>query len=134
MARAERLETTVRLVHAPADGRSYAVSAHLDAVLDEGRRVVLLDDRGWSTTAFGPVDPPGLWGRETAAELEETARVVVGPDEPAPGRTREEEDALHWAALAARLGGEGVVVDGAGLARLPHDVVLDERLLARLRP
>ena len=132
MVRAERLETTVRLVDAPDDGRSYAVSVRLDAVLDDGRHVVVLDDRGWSATASGPVDAPGVWGRASAAELEDTARVVVGPDEPAPGRTHEEEGALHWAALAARLGDVGVVVDGDGLARLPHDVVLDERLRARL--
>jgi hypothetical protein len=97
MARAERLETTVRLVHAAADGRSYSVHARLDAVLDDGRRVVLLDDRGWSTSG-----PPGTWDRVRAAELEETARFVV-------------------------------VVDGDRLARLPHDVALDERLLAHLR-
>jgi len=128
-----RLETTVTLRDAPVDGRSYAVDARLDAVLDDGRRIVLLDDRGWSATAVGPVDAPGVWRRATAADFEETARVVVGPDEPAPGRTREDEDALHWAALAARLGEVGVVVDGDRLARLPHDVALDDRLLARVQ-
>ncbi|GMA24560.1 hypothetical protein GCM10025864_23190 [Luteimicrobium album] len=123
-----RLETQLRLERAAVDGRSYSVSARLDAVLDDGRHVVLLDDRGWSTSG-----PPGTSDRLTVAELEATARVVVGPDEPMPGRTRKEEAELHWSALADVLARAGIAATGAGLARLPHDVVLDERLLARVR-
>ena len=123
-----RLETSLTLARAASDRRSYSVSARLDAVLDDDHRVVLLDDRGWSTA--GPV---GTGERLDLAELEETARVVVGPDEPAHGRTHEEEARLHWSALADVLAGAGVATTGAELARLPHDVVPDERLLARVR-
>ena len=128
MVRVARLETTVRLVDAPADERSSAVHARLDAVLDDGRRVVLLDDRGWSSS--GPLD---VGDRLTVAELEGTARVVVGPDEPIHGETHEQAATQHWALLAWILDHAGVPADAGELAGLPHDVVLDERLLARVR-
>jgi hypothetical protein len=134
MTRVLRLETTVTLRDAPADARSYAVDARLDAVLDDGRHVVLLDDRGWSVGG-----PAWVWDRLTVAELEETARVVVGPDEPIHGKTYEEAAAQYWSLLAWSLDHTGILdhagvpTDPTALAGLPHDVVLDERLLARVR-
>lgn len=65
-------------------------------------------------------------------DIEETARVVVGPDEPPDGYSQEEMDASHWAYLAGVLRQQGVVVGAEELKRLPHDVVLSERLLARI--
>ena len=65
-------------------------------------------------------------------DIEETARIVVGPDEPPDGYSQEEVDAAHWAYLAKVLRRDGVVVDAQELKRLPHDVVLSERLLARI--
>jgi hypothetical protein len=62
----------------------------------------------------------------------DTARTVVGPDEPFDGSTYEDAAASHWAYLAEELRRQGIVVDGPELSRLPHDVVLSERLLARL--
>ena len=106
-----------------------SVSARLDAVLADGGRVVLLDDRGWSGSG-----PPDIWARESVEEIEFTARTVVGPDEPPPERGYEEEAAGHWANLAGTLQRQGVVVEGPELAQLPHDVVLSDRLLARLNP
>ncbi len=61
-----------------------------------------------------------------------TARTVVGPDEPFEGRSSADMAADHWASLAAVLRQQGVVADALELTRLPHDVVLSERLLARL--
>ena len=101
----------------------------LDALLADGRRMLLLDDRGWSGSG-----PPDIWARTSMEEMVFTARTVVGPDEPPPGRTQEEEAAGHWAALAGTLQQQGVAVDGSELAQLPHDVVLSDRLLARLNP
>ena len=69
----------------------------------------------------------------SAEEIEETARVVVGPDEPFDGRSQEDMETDHWASLAEVLRQQGVVVDARELKRLPHEVVLSERLLARLR-
>ncbi|WP_052847950.1 hypothetical protein [Streptomyces avicenniae] len=121
-----RLVTFVELDGAPT-ARQLSVSARLDAELADGRGLVLLGDRGW-TMAGGP----GLWTSLSAEDIERDARTVVGPDEPFDGRTHERMAADHWRALADTLGRHGVAVDGAGLARLPHDVVLGERLRARL--
>jgi hypothetical protein len=68
----------------------------------------------------------------SAEDNEETARVVVGPDEPPDGYTQEDMEAGHWAYLAGSLRQQGVAVDATELTRLPHDVVLSERLLARV--
>jgi hypothetical protein len=43
-------------------------------------------------------------------------------------------DAGHWAYVAGLLGQHGVSVTAHELTKLPHDVVLSERLLARLPP
>jgi len=64
--------------------------------------------------------------------LQETARAVVGPDEPANGRTHAEMEASHWDALASVLRQDGVEVGTAEPRHLPHDVELSERLLARV--
>jgi hypothetical protein len=64
----------------------------------------------------------------------DTARVVVGPDEPFAGHSHGDMAAGHWAHLAGVLRRQGVAVDAVELERLPHDVVLSERLLARLSP
>jgi hypothetical protein len=65
-------------------------------------------------------------------DIEETARFVVGPDEPFAGRSQEDMEADHWASLSEVLRRQGVVVDARESKRLPHDVVLSERLLARV--
>ena len=127
MAAVERLVTSVDLEHESADGRSSTVSARLEAVLVDGRRVLLLDDRGWSSSGSSDI-----WASTTLQEMENTARMVVGPDEPPPGRSWEAEEALHWAHLAGTLDQHGVPADGVELMRLPHDVVLSEPLLTRL--
>jgi hypothetical protein len=41
-------------------------------------------------------------------------------------------EADHWAQLTGVLRHQGVVADALDLKRLPHDVVLSERLLARV--
>jgi hypothetical protein len=99
----------------------------------DGRRVLLLDDRGWTSGPLvpyggGPVGdaPTGV----SVEEIETNARAVVGPDEPMEGSSQEEAEAAHWAYLTAILRQDGVIVDPLDLKRLPHDVVLGERLLA----
>lgn len=120
----ERLITT-----ADVDDRSPAqphvsVRARHEAALADGRRLLLLDDRGWASNQ--------PWAALSAEDVEETARMVVGPDEPAPGRSREEEEAGHWSHLAATLQRHQVAVDARELRNLPHEVVLSERLQARI--
>jgi hypothetical protein len=118
-----RLLTTADVDNRPP-GSGVSVQARHEAVLADGRRVLLLDDRGWSSS--------GGWATTSAADVEETARVVVGPDEPVQGHTREDAEADHWAYLARILRRHGVRADAEDLARLPHDVVLGDRLRARI--
>ncbi len=127
MAAVTGLATFVDLSADVTDGRQLSVSARHEAVLRDGRRVLLLDDRGWSASG-----PPEIWARTSIEDVVGTARTVVEPDEPFEGRSREDTAAGHWAHLAAVLRRQGVVVDALELMRLPHDVVLSERLLARL--
>jgi hypothetical protein len=110
-----------------ADARQMSVSARHEAVLADGRRALLLDNRGWSESG-----PPGVWATSTVEDIVDTARTVVGPDEPFDGRSYEDMEAGHWAQLAEVLRQQGIVADAMELKRLPHDAVLSERLLARV--
>ncbi|MCX5408842.1 hypothetical protein OHA37_33940 [Streptomyces sp. NBC_00335] len=120
-----RLVTYTDLHVSATNARQLSVSARLEAVLADGRSVVLLDDRGWSTSG-----PSGMAELTSTEDIEETARSVVGPDEPFDGMTREEMAAGHWGYLAGILRQHGVDVPAHDLERLPHDVVLSERLRA----
>jgi hypothetical protein len=146
VAAVTRLLTLVDVDDADDDGpdsHRMSVRARHEAVLEDGRRVVLVDDRGWSGTVGVVSDgdaPPSAedvgslsaWAHETVESMERTARDVVGPDEPPEGRSWAEEEAGHWDALAGILRVEGVEVSGAELMALPHDVELSDRVLARL--
>lgn len=124
MAAVERLVTIADVDDAVADEGHVAVQARQHAVLADGRRLPLLQDRGWGSTQ--------RWATVTIDDVAATTRMVVGPDEPVAGATREEAQADHWAALAGMLQRHGVTVDARDLPHVPHDVELDERLLARL--
>jgi hypothetical protein len=133
MARVVRL-VTIADVGDDSDARHLSVSARHEAVLDDGRRVLLLDGRGWSETlrGAGANEVADLWAITSEQHIAETARVVVGPDEPFDGHSQDDMERDHWNALAAGLRAGGIDVDGAELKQLPHDVVLSERLRARL--
>lgn len=111
----------------PDDPRSMSLSALHSAVLHDGHRVTLLDDRGWSVSC-----PPDIWRRTSIAEVEETARVVVGPDEPFDSHSQADMETDHWAYLARTLGRRGVAVSADELRRLPHNIELTDRLRTRL--
>jgi hypothetical protein len=144
VAAVTRLVTLVDVNDEVADTRQMSVSARHEAALADGRRVLLLDDRGWTSSALRAFWPPegadgesrrdqlDTWAVMSVEDIEETARVVVGPDEPAEGRSQADAEADHWAHLADVLRQQGVVVDALDLKQLPHDVVLSERLLARI--
>lgn len=132
LRRVVRLETLTD-ARETGDPRSTSVSARHEAVLDDGSRVLLLDDRGWTGMLRGPgADAMDAWALTTEDEIVETARAVVGPDEPHGDRSYEDMATGHWDTLAATLRAQGVIVEGADLRRLPHDVVLSDRLRARL--
>ena len=114
--------------------RRISVSARHEAVLEDGRRLLLLDDRGWTEELRGAgangIDD--LWALTPETVIVETARVVVGPDEPYRGRTQGDMETDHWNALAETVRAHGVLADASELRQLPHDVVLSDRLRARL--
>jgi hypothetical protein len=147
MAGVTRLLILVDIDDADDDGptaRRMSVTARHEAVLEDGRRVVLFDDRGWSgqlgVVWAGDAPPPEaegqglatIWAFETVEGLERTARAVVGPDEPAPDGTPDEMEASHWKALAGVLREQGVEVETDELRQRPHDVELSSRLRARV--
>lgn len=108
------------------DPREMSLGALHLAVLDGGRRLTLLDDRGW-----GVHGPPDIWRRTSGEEIEANARMVVGPDEPYGSHSQADMQADHWAHLAGILREQGVLVGVEELRRLPHDVELSERLRSR---
>jgi hypothetical protein len=133
-----RLLTLVDLRDNDLEGQM-SFSARHEAVLEDGRHLLLLDDRGWSssfprTTADSDSarDVPDFWATTSREEIEETTRFVVGPDEPFGERSQEDMERDHWAYLAGILRQQGVAADADGLKDLPHDIVLSERLLALL--
>jgi hypothetical protein len=65
-------------------------------------------------------------------DIQETTRIVVGPDAPFEGSSQEDAEEGHWAYLSDLLRQHGIVMDALDLRRLPHDVVLSQRLLARV--
>jgi hypothetical protein len=116
------------------DPRRVSVSARHEAVMEDGSRLLLLDDRGWTEELRGPGanEIDDLWALTSEGDIAETARLVVGPDQAFGGRSQDDMENNHWSALAETLRGHGVVVDASELRQLPHDVVLSDRLRARL--
>ena len=108
----------------PSHPERVSIRVRLELELADGRRVLLLNDRGWSSSA--------TWSELTMEHILMNARDVVGPDEPPQGRSREEEANLHWASLQRTVQRHGVTVRADELRQLPHDVVVSERLLARV--
>ncbi|MBC3760882.1 hypothetical protein ACUN7V_16530 [Quadrisphaera oryzae] len=128
-----RLVTSVTPDPEVASQPEHQLSARalLELELADGARVVLLDDRGW-TSSTGRSS--SIWASTTREDVEETARTVVGPDGPVHGGTWEQAVAASWSHLADVAVASGVAVGGPELASLPHDVVVDATLLARLSP
>jgi hypothetical protein len=92
-----------------------------------GDRVLLLADRGWSSSG-----PPNIWAVTSVEEIADTARMVVGPDEPFGGRSQRDMEADRWTSLAAVLRRQVVDADPVEVGRLPHDVVLSAQMLKRI--
>ena len=121
MSNVIRLVTYADVYHHPPQPGDVSISARHELELADGRRVLLLNDRGWGSS--------GTWAEQSVSVIEGNARTVVGPDEPPKGRSQEEEAALHWAYLQSIAQRQGVAVDADELRQLPHDVVLSRQLL-----
>ncbi len=142
MAAVRRLVTFVDVADHVADTRQMSVSARHEAELVDGSRVLLLNDRGWGSSlgwarTASEDDSrhehvPDIWAATSVEDIQETARMVVGPDEPFDGRSQEDMEAGHWAHLQQILQRQGVIIDAAELRQLPHNVMLSQRLLARI--
>lgn len=142
MTAVDRLVTIVDIRGPVDDARCMSLSARHEAVLADGRHVLLLNDRGWTSSLGVASGKPvvaddrtaslDIWVATSIADIEETTRMVVGPDEPFDGHSHEDMANDHWAALAAILQRRDIAVDVRELRRLPHEVVLSDRLLARL--
>jgi len=145
MSAVTRLVTFVDLAEEVGDTRQMSFSARHEAVLLDDRRVLLLNDRGWTSSPLIAVQAgeasdrdstreqkPDIWATTSVEDIEQTARMVVGPDEPSDGFSQEDAEQGHWAYLSDVLRQKGVSVDALDLRRLPHDVVLSGRLLARV--
>jgi hypothetical protein len=96
----------------------YSVDLRHVARLDDGREILLLDDRGFSGQCA-----PGAF--PTLEEVELTARTCVGPDEPV-----DQQSDAHWTFVVEQLRAAGVTASVDEVRRLEPDVVLDERLRA----
>ncbi|MEJ3653137.1 hypothetical protein WEH80_09145 [Actinomycetes bacterium KLBMP 9759] len=125
MSAVERLVITADVDDGAAHGEQVSVRARMDAVLADGRWIVLLDDRGWGSTQ--------TWASISANDVEETTRTAIGPDEPAAGRSVEQSTTDHWTHIARILLSNGVPVDPGRLRALPCGFVMSERLAARVR-
>jgi hypothetical protein len=82
-------------------GQASVVVRH-DAVLTDGRRLTIFDGRGWSWSVRrgegDAVNDPWTW--TSTKDIEDTARVVVGPDEPLDGRSQHDMEVDHRAHIA----------------------------------
>ena len=92
--------------------------------LEDGRRVLLHTDRGWTDglRSTGPSDPGDLRDFETLDRLTETVLQVVLPDD-------EDDPEPHpWAWLAELARSRGLDVTADDLRVLPYEVVFTEKL------
>ncbi len=99
--------------------RGMAIDVHEFAVLDDGRRLTLHQERGFSTSAT----------RMTADHAERSVLTTVLPDD---AEVTGEDHPWEW--LAALIRAHGVAVTAEQLKAVPYVVELGPRLSAVLEP
>jgi hypothetical protein len=107
-----------------ADGRTVSYSVSEFALLDDGRRVVLRGELGF-TIGWGSSVPAGtpVWEPDTVESLTRDVLNVVLPDDDDTG----EDHPWEWLAELAREHGLDVTADD--LRGLPYEVELTDRVL-----
>lgn len=98
--------------------RGYSVDVHEFAVLDDGRRLILHQDRGYS----------GSGKPSSAHEKRNVLTTVLGDDAEITG----EDHPWEW--LASLIQGHGVTVTSVDLESVPYVVEFGPRLAALLMP
>lgn len=92
----------------------------LKAQLENGQCILVLDDRGWSTSEN--------WSRAEPSAIRETTLTVVGPDEPAPGASRAQALRDYWKCIRSFLAAQGIHLSIEELMALEHEVRFGPRL------
>ena len=108
------------LAEAEPGSTQVSVGVLFQAQLEDGRCIVLLDDRGFSTSA--------QWQQVTPAEIRATSLVVVGPDEPSPGQTQAEALHDYWEYIASLLAAQQIQEPTEELVKLEHEFRFGPRL------
>jgi hypothetical protein len=106
----------------PPDGRTQSFSVSEYARLDDGRRVVLHRERGFTIGS----NAGAVRDFESAASITQTVLNVVLPDDD------DTTDAHPWTWLAELAQIQGLDVTAADLRDLPYDVVLTETVTSWL--
>lgn len=108
------------LAEAEPGSTQVSVGVLFQAQLEDGKCIVLLDDRGFSTCA--------QWQQARPEEIRDTALAMVGPDEPAPGRTQAEALHDYWDCIASLLAAQQIQEPAEELVKLEHEVRFGPRL------
>jgi hypothetical protein len=105
------------------DPRRFSFDVSEFAVLDDGKRVILHRERGFS----GTTNADDIWAQETVETITRDVLTVVLPDE---AEITGEDHSWEW--LAELLRTQGIDAVAEQLRGLPYEVVLTERVLQRL--
>ena len=113
-----------------ADARSQNFSVSEFVTLEDGRRVILHEDRGFTIglRSTGESDPGDLREHETLESLTPNVLAVVLPDDDVPA----EAHPYSWLADLARARGLNVSADD--LRSLPYEVIFTDEVRRWLAP
>jgi hypothetical protein len=126
-------DLTWRLRTEGRPSRSFSADVHEYAVLADGTRLTLRDDRGWSSHLQVLGDDAGTisrdqWDHITEEHVRQDTLTVVLPDMLADGTESEPVEDHPYDELAELLADHGVHVSADDLRGLPYDVELGPRL------
>jgi hypothetical protein len=116
--------------HRSDQARSQSFSVSEFVALEDGRRVILHEDRGFTVglRSTGKSDPGDLRAHETLESLTRDVLNTVLPDDEEPA----EDHPYSWLADLARARGLNVTVDD--LRILPYEVILTDKVRRWLAP
>jgi hypothetical protein len=104
------------------DERQNSFTVREFALLDNGERVVLHAERGYT----GRASSGSIWAHATAETITRDVLTTVLPDDD------DTEDEHPWEWLAELAQAQGIDVTADDLRQVPYEVVLTERVIRRL--